>query len=114
MRLSIFFGIEFSHQDPHNTLKSVFKQVKEHIRSLIDLDEESTPVPERLDLTTIDLGSPIEEVARDVLKRVFFLFEVIPSTNYQAEVTKIVTKLAKQSTYKNKRMVEIIEECEED
>jgi hypothetical protein len=80
--LSVFFGIEFSVDDPHNTLKSVFKHVKEHIRSLIDLDDELVPVPEKLDLTTIDLGSPIEEVARDVLKRVFFLFEVIPSTNY--------------------------------
>ena len=49
---------------------------------MIDLDDEGIPVPERLDLTTIDIGTPIEEVARDVLKRVTFLFEVIPSTNY--------------------------------
>ena len=81
---------------------------------MIDLDDELVPVPENLDLTTIDLGSPIEEVARDVLKRVLFLFEVIPSTNYQAEVTKIVYKPAKQALFKNKRMVEIIEEIEED
>ena len=93
--LSTFFGIVYSVEDPHDTLKSIFKQVKEQIRSLIDLDEDNVPVPETLDITTIELGSPAEEVARDVLKRVLFLFEVIPSTNYQSEVTKIVTKPAK-------------------
>ena len=112
--LSAFFNIEYSIEDPHDTLKSVFKQVKEHIRSLIDLDDEALPVPEKLDISTIELGSPTEEVARDVLKRVMFLFEIIPSTNYQSEVTKIVTKPAKQGHYKNKRMVDIIEEIEED
>ena len=71
-------------------------------------------VPVKLDLTTIELGTPTEEVARDVLKRVLFLFEVTPSTNYQSEVTKIVTKPAKQAHYRNKRMVDIIEEIEED
>jgi len=80
--LSAFFNIEYSIEDPHDTLKSVFKQVKEHIRSLIDLDDEALPVPEKLDISTIELGSPTEEVARDVLKRVMFLFEIIPSTNY--------------------------------
>ena len=93
--LSAFFNIEYSIEDPHDTLKSVFKQVKEHIRSLIDLDDEALPVPEKLDISTIELGTPTEEVARDVLKRVMFLFEIIPSTNYQSEVTKIVTKPAK-------------------
>ena len=112
--LSAFFGIEYVVKDPHDTLKSIFKQVKEQLRSLIDLDEEIVPVPERLDISTIELGSPVEEVAGDVLKRVLFLFEVIPSTNYQSEVTKIVTKPAKQAHYKNKRMVDIIEEIEED
>lgn len=80
--LSTFFGIEYSIEDPLETLKSIFKHVKEHIRSLIDLDEEITPIPEKLDLSSIELGTPIEEVASDVLKRVLFLFEVIPSTSY--------------------------------
>lgn len=80
--LSAFFGIEFSVEDPHNTLKKIFKQVKENIRVLIDLDEDAVPVPEKIDLSSIELGTPIEEVARDVQKRVLFLFEVIPSTNY--------------------------------
>ena len=93
--LSAFFGIEYSVEDPHDTLKRIFKQVKEKIRSLVDLDDEAAPVAEKLDITSIELGTPIEEVARDVLKRVLFLFEVIPSTNYQSEVTKIVTKPAK-------------------
>lgn len=88
--------------------------MKEHLRGLIDLDDETIPVPEKLDQASIELGTPIEEVARDVLKRVLFLFEVIPSTNYQSEVTKIVTKPAKQAHFKNKRMVDIIEEIEED
>lgn len=114
MTLSAFFNISYQVEDPHKTLKNVFKQVKEHIRSLIDLDDESAPVPEKLDINSIELGTPTEEVARDVLKRVMFLFEIIPSTNYQSEVTKIVTKPAKQAHYKNKRMVDIIEEIEED
>ena len=112
--LSSFFGFEYSISDPHDTLKKVFKKVKEHIRALLDLEDDSTPVAEKLDMSNIELGSPIEEVSRDVLKRVNFLFEVIPSTNYQAEVTKIVTKTAKQTFFKNKRMVDIIEEIEED
>ena len=114
--LGAFFGIEYSVEDPLETLKSIFKHVKEHIRATIDLDDEAAPVPEQLDLKSIEIGTPIEEVASDVLKRVLFLFEVIPSTSYQAEVTKIVTKpiAAKQAYYKNKRMVDIIEEIEED
>ena len=80
--LGAFFNIEYSVEDPHDTLKSIFRHLKEHIRSLVDLDDESIPVPEKLDITTIELGTPCEEVARDVLKRVVFLFEVTPSTSY--------------------------------
>ena len=48
--LSTFFGIEFSVEDPLETLKSIFKHVKEHIRPLIDLDEEITPITLELDI----------------------------------------------------------------
>ena len=58
--------------------------------------------------------SPAEEVARDVLNRLVFLFEINTSITYQSEVTKISDATTKASLFKNKRMVTIMERQEEE
>ena len=69
---------------------------------------------EKLDLKAIDLGTPAEEVARDVLNRLVFLFEINTSITYQSEVTKISGTTTRASLFKHKRMVTIMERQEEE
>ena len=89
LNLCVFFNIEFNNADVNETLKAIFRRVKSRMFSLVDFEDEMAPVNKELNMSQIDLGSPIEEVARDVLNRLQFLFEVVPSANYLSEVTKI-------------------------
>jgi hypothetical protein len=95
-------------------VKAVFRRVKARLVKLINLEDELEPVAEKLDRDVIDLGSPAEEVARDVLNRVVFLFEMNTSISYQSEVTKISETTTKASHFKHKRMVTIMERQEEE
>ena len=112
--LCILFDLEPSRDDTSETVKAIFRRVKARLVKLINLEDELEPVAEKLVLSEIDLGSPAEEVARDVLNRLVFLFEINTSITYQSEVTKISDAATKASLFKHKRMVTIMERQEEE
>lgn len=83
--------MQFDAKDPNKSIIELFTKIKQHLKPLIDFDDETAPIREKLDLEELKLGSPVVEIARDVRTRIMFLFEVEPSLNYLSEVTKIGT-----------------------
>ena len=70
------------------TLRTIFKNIKSRIFNFIDFDNELMPIPATFNDKIIKNKNPLEEVAKDVINRLNFLFEVKPSTDYRAQVTK--------------------------
>ena len=112
--LCILFDLEPSREDTSETVKAIFRRVKTRLVKLINLEDDLEPVAEKLEKGIIDLGSPAEEVARDVLSRLIFLLEINTSITYQSEVTKISESVTRASHFKHKRMVTIMERQEEE
>lgn len=112
--LCVLFDIDSRNEDASETAKAIIKRFKDRFKKLVDLDDETEPVAEKLDVSLIDLGSPPEEVARDVESRLVFLLEINTSISYQSEVTKIANTSTKASRFRHKRMVTIMERQEEE
>lgn len=112
--MNVLFDIDVRNEDASETAKAIIKRFKDRFKKLVDLDDESEPVAEKLDVSLIDLGSPPEEVARDVESRLVFLLEINTSISFQSEVTKIANNTTKASRFRHKRMVTIMERQEEE
>ena len=65
------------------TLRAIFKNIKSRIVNFIDFDNELMPIPVTFNDKIIKNKNALEEVAKDVINRLNFLFEVKPSNNYQ-------------------------------
>ena len=64
LKLCMLFNIDLNANDLSETLSALFKQVKQRISPLVNLDSETeTQVPCIVDVKELNLGSPAEEVA---------------------------------------------------
>ncbi len=70
--LSIFY----TAKDPAEALKGIFKKIEESIKSIIDLSETSTNLPEKINRDQLKKESIYGVVANYVMKRAQFLFEI--------------------------------------
>lgn len=73
--------IEYNAEDPNQSLKAIFKLVKERVQPLIDYDNNE-PIKKKIDVAELDLQSPYHEVSRSVNKRLNFLLDLVPSITY--------------------------------
>jgi uncharacterized protein YxjI len=79
--LCMLLDIEYNIEDPNESLKAIFKRIKNKVKPLIDFDGD-TPIREKIDLEELKLESPYKEVSKEVKARLFFLFEIKQSIDY--------------------------------
>jgi hypothetical protein len=79
------FEISFNAEDPNESLKAIFKRVKNKLKVLIDFDGD-LPIREQLDISDLKLESPYKEISKEVKSRLLFLLEVKPSIDYHSKV----------------------------
>jgi hypothetical protein len=77
----MLLDIEYNIEDPNESLKAIFKRIKNKVKPLIDFDGD-TPIREKIDLEELKLESPYKEVSKEVKARLFFLFEIKQSIDY--------------------------------
>lgn len=77
----MLLNIKFNAEDPNESLKAIFKRVKNKLKLLIDFDGEIS-LREHLDIEELKLESPYKEVSKEVLCRLQFLFEFKTSIDY--------------------------------
>jgi hypothetical protein len=61
----LLLNIQFNPEDPNESLKSIFKRVKNKLKILIDF-EGDLPLKENLDIEELNLESPYKEVSKEV------------------------------------------------
>ena len=66
----------------NKTLRAIFKNIKSRMINYIDFDDEQMPIPATFSDNMINNKNPLEEVAKDVINRLNFLFEVKTSSGY--------------------------------
>ena len=94
-QLSSFFDVENDGKDKSKTMRSIYRNIKSRMIGYIDFDNLEMPIPAKYDEKMIQVMNPLEEIAKDVVSRLNFLFEVKPSKNYKSEVTsKLNLKLS--------------------
>lgn len=81
-------NIKFNPEDPNESLKAIFKRVKNKLRVLIDFDGD-LPIREHLDIDELKLESPYKEISKEVKARLLFLFELNPSIDYYSKVINV-------------------------
>lgn len=74
-------NITFNPEDPNESLRTIFRRVKNKLKTLIDF-EGDLPIKEKLDIEELSLYSPYEEVSKEVQDRMVFLLEIKQSTDY--------------------------------
>ena len=96
--LCLLLNIYFNPEDPNESLKAIFKRVKNKLKPLIDFDGDM-PIRENLDVEELKLESPYQEICKDVKCRMQFLLELKPSVDYHSKVIKVDSKTLKRRTY---------------
>ena len=61
-------NIQFNPEDPNESLKAIFKRVKNKLKPLIDF-EGNNPLREKLDIEELKLESPYKQISKEVLAR---------------------------------------------
>ncbi|CDW79829.1 hect domain and rcc1-like domain-containing protein [Stylonychia lemnae] len=89
--LCLLFNIQFNPEDPNDSLKAIFKRLKNKIKTLIDFDGD-LPIRESLDIEELKLESPYQEICKDVSQRIQLLFEIKPSVDYHSKVISMDQK----------------------
>ena len=86
--LCLLFSLKYNSEDPTETVRQMFKRIKQRISKVINLDNVDDPkFP--LKFETDSHQSPYVEVCKDVKTRLLFLFEIKPSIEYLTNVTKL-------------------------
>ena len=88
VKLCTPFDIENNQTEKAKSLRAVFKNIKQRIINYIDFDDELMPIPADFNQKMINNKNPHEEIAKDVMNRLNFLFELKPSMQYATNVTK--------------------------
>lgn len=93
------FSLKLNVEDPVETLRLIFKKVKNRIREIIDLDNDTQEKmlakvaavgdEDDLEITAHLRENPFSEVLKDVRARLLVLLEVKPSVSFISNVTKV-------------------------
>ena len=89
--LCLLLNIQFNAEDPNESLRAIFKRVKQKLQTLIDFDGDMA-LRETMTIEELNLESPYQEIRKDVQQRIMFLFELKPSMDYHSKVVKMDAK----------------------
>lgn len=98
--LCMLLEIEFNPEDPNESLKAIFKRIKNKVKSIIDFDGDG-PIREKIDIDELKLESPYQEISKEVKARLLFLLEIKTSIDYQNRVIHITDSTSRKGLMSN-------------